>query len=211
MQRRAPLASPISSFSRHPARLSWPTGRVDVPGVDLNLGQISLSCTDDLQIFIDQMTREQIAAVVSGRWSPVIFDKGAAAWTYFQDALSTVPASVDLSPAGSLRRTDWASKTTPDLTLGEDDIFEQSLAVTFAQRSSIINRVAVDFGYRTPKMKAEGYQVSYDIMAANSTSFPYWVQSGGVFLMRESIVAAIEAARGTVESIEYTALPTSAI
>lgn len=183
-------------------------GKVDLPSIDLDNGLMHLRCTDDLQNAIDQMTRQQIDDLVGGYWSPAVFDKGSGAFTYFNDRASTVAASIDRSPYGVLRKTDWAAKAVPDLVLGEDDIFEQTPAVDMAERGGLINQVDIEFGYRVPKMKSEGYWCIYDIMDAYSTSFAYWVRDGGAFLVRAQVVSAIEAAGGTVESIDYTALPT---
>lgn len=187
------------------------SGKVDLPSIDLDNGLMHLRCTDDLQNAIDQMTRAQIDALVGGYWSPTIFDKGAGAFGYFNDQASTVAASIDRSPYGVIRKTDWVAKTVPDLVFGEGDILEMTLGVDMAERSGLINQVDIEFGYRVPKMKSEGYWCIYDIMTAYGTSFPYWVRDGGAFLVRAQVVAAIEAAGGTVESIDYTALPTVSI
>lgn len=185
------------------------SGKVDLPSINLDQGLIDLRCTDDFQNAIAQMTRAQLDALVGGHWSPVIFDKGAAAWVYYKDIASTVTASIDLSPQRAMRKTSWAAKTVADLVIDETTAIEQSVSVNLAERSGLVNRVEIDFGYRTPKMKAEGYLLEYDIMAVNSTSFGYWVRDGGVFLIREQVVSAIEAAGGNVVSVTWIDLPTT--
>lgn len=187
------------------------TGQVDLPDIDVDAGFIALRCTDNLQNVIDNLSRVQIDDLVGGIWSPVVFDKGTKGWRYYKDRASTVAASIDLSPTGALRRTPWAAKSTADLTIDDDTAFESTVRPQMAERNGLVNRIDVTFAYRAPKIKGEGYVCAYDIMAAFSTAFPYWVRDGGNFLVRASVIEAIEAAGGTVDSIVWTELPTTAV
>jgi hypothetical protein len=188
------------------------TGIVDVPTVAPLSGVIALSCTDDLQGIVSGMSTAQIAALLAGsRWSPAVFDKGAPAWTHAQDRLSTLPSALDLSPLGQPRVTPWAALNTPNLIHDADDVLDESLAVEVAERSRLTNQVDIAFGYRFPRLKAEGYAVAYDYMALNNTSLGYWVKDGGAFLFRSAVEAAIQAAGGTIESVTWTPLPTTPV
>lgn len=186
----------------------WPmrlfTGIVDTPSLDLESGVIALTATDDLQGRCDGMSAEALAAVIGGYYSPVVFDAAAKGWSIAQDRLSTVPASLDISPLGALRLTPWAPKSTPDLTLS-DLIGNGSLSVDLADRRSLTNEVNVTFAYRFPRIKAEGHGVSFD--AVTMTTFAQYILDGNAFMQRAQVEAAISSAGGTLMDIDYTPLP----
>lgn len=185
------------------------SGVVDLPVVDLHTHCLNLRCTDDLQGALAGLSRTEIEALVGGRWSPVIFDAAASRFTYAQDRLSTVPASLERSPYGALRVTSWTAKPVADLSFTEDQVLDGSLVPQIAERSQLTNQVDLTFGYRFPRQKAEGYQVDYDFLALASTSFGYWVRDGNAFLSRDAVRAAIQAAGGSIVSEEWIALPTT--
>ncbi len=186
------------------------TGVVDTPALDLVQRTISLSCTDGLQTTIEAMTVAAIdAAIPSGYASPVIFDPAARGWSRAQDRLSTVAASLEMTPAGVLRLTNWAPKATADLVFTEDHVLDESVGVELASRSSLINRVDIDFGYRFPRVKAEGHPVSFSYV--NETNFATYVAANNWFLQRAAVESAIESAGGTIETISYTPLPNAPI
>lgn len=188
------------------------SGVVDVPTVTPRSGMITLRCTDNRQGVLAAQDRATIAALLPGaRYSPAIFDAGATSLVYAGDLLSTVPMALDLSPDGALRATQWAAKAIPDLSLDDDHVLDESVAVDLAERASLINRVKVRFGYRFPRMKAEGYLVSYDFLALAQTSFAFWVRDGGYFLQRAAVEAAIEQAGGSIISMTWIELPTESV
>lgn len=185
-------------------------GIVDLPAVSLQERRLALRCTDNRQGVLGGMTRDAITAALAGsRHSPVVFDDGAVPLAYANDRLATLPAALDLSPLGALRVTPWAAKTTPDLSFDADQVLDGSLAVDVAERSGLTNLVEIAFGYRFPRIKAEGYQVDYDYLALNATSFVYWVRDGNTFLQRDAVLAAISATGGAVVSVSWIALPTT--
>jgi len=186
------------------------TGIVDTPSLNLDARTLSLTATDNLQNIIEGMSNAAIdAAIPSGYASPVIFDPAARGWSRAQDRLSTVASALDLTPAGSLRLTPWAPDVTPDLLFTSSHILENTLDVSLTSRSQLINQVDIDFGYRFPRVKAEGHNVSYSYV--DDTNIAAYVSAGGWFLQRLAVEAAIKAAGGTIESISYTALPGSVI
>lgn len=186
-------------------------GVVDLPKVQLTERRLALRCTDNRQGVIGGMTRAEITALLPGtRHSPVVFDDGVGALAYANDRLSTLPVALDLSPTGALRVTPWAARTLPDLSFDFDQVLDGSLSVDVAERSALTNLVEIDFGYRFPRIKSEGYQIDYDYLALNATSFVYWVRDGNTFLQRAAVEAAIEAAGGAIVSVSWIALPTTA-
>lgn len=196
------VADNATGAPRWPMRLF--TGLVDVPSLDLNSRTITLSATDDLQGVCDGMTQAALAALIGGRHSAAVFDAAALGWDYANDRLSTIPASLDISPLGALRLTPWAPKTTADLVL-DGLIGDGSLAVSLAPRSALVNEVNISFGYRFPRVKAELHAISWE--AVNMTGFAQYLLDGKYLPQRAAIEAAIEKAGGTIDSITYTPLP----
>lgn len=187
------------------------SGVVDLPSLKLSERRLGLRCTDNRQGVIAGLSRAQIDALLPGsRYSPAVFDGGASALGYANDRLSTLTASLDVSPFGSLRLTSWLAKTTPDLSFDDDQVLDGSPAFDIAERAGMTNLVEIDFGYRFPRIKAEGYVIDYDYLALASTSFVYWVRDGNTFLQRAAVLAAIAATGGTVVSMSWIALPTTA-
>lgn len=186
------------------------TGVIDTPDLDLKSGIVSLRCTDDLQNVVDGMTVEAIDAAIPGGYaSPVVFDPAARGWAHSQDRLSTLPAAMDFSPFKVLRVTNWEPKSTPDLTLTDDHIIDGSLSLSLSSRYQLINRVDIDFGFRFPRVKAEGY--SLDFHYVDVSTFAAYVQAGGWWLQRQQVEAAIHGAGATILTISYDPLPTSAV
>lgn len=186
------------------------SGIVDLPRIDTSTSSIALSCTDNRQGILSGLSRSQIDTLVGGYWSSAVFDKAASSWVYANDRLSTVAASFDLSPTGELRLTPWAAKEVADLSFNNDSVLDGGVLPDIADRGSLVNRIDIDFGYRFPRLKAEGYALSFDFIDAASSTFSAWVSAGNKFLVRDAVISAIESAGGTVFSIDWMALPTTA-
>ena len=185
-------------------------GVVDLPVIDMATRCMRLRCTDAFQEIVGQATHEDMDTLIGGNWSPVVFKKTASVFSYAQDLLSTVPASMNLDIlSGYLMITEWAAKVVADLSFDGDDILENSLVPTFAEQSQLINQIDLTFSYRFPRQKAEGYEVNYDFLTLNSTSFGYWVRDGNAFLSRESVRSAIQSAGGSIVSEDWIELPTT--
>lgn len=185
------------------------TGITNLPKIDLNGRVIRLSCTDDLQGRISSMSKASLATLIGGYHSPAVFNNGASIWGYAQDRLSTVAGNVDLSPTGTLRMTPWAAKPVADLTFNADRLGEGSVSVDMAERSELTNRVDIEFGYRFPRVKSEGYSCIYDALAPDG--FADYIIDNRYIPTREQVTSAIEAAGGTIETVEWDALPTSSV
>ncbi len=186
------------------------TGIIDTPVLDLAGRRIGLRCTDDLQGVVEAMDAAAIdAAIPDGYYSPAIFDPAARGWSRAQDRLSTVPASLDLTPARALRLTDWEAKTLADLAFTDAHLLDGSPSVAIAGAHQLVNVVDVDFGYRFPRVKAECFSVGYSYV--NETNIADFAAALSWFLQRSAVVSAIEGAGATVESIAYTPLPSSPI
>jgi len=186
------------------------SGIIDTPVLDFTGRRIGLRCTDDLQGVVEAMDAAAIeAAIPAGYYSPAIFDPAARGWSRAQDRLSTVPASLDLTPAGALRLTAWQPKTVADIAFTAAHLLDGSLAVSIAGAHQLTNSVAIDFGYRFPRVKAETYAVGYDYVNAGTISD--FSAALSWFLQRAAVESAIKSAGAKIVAISYTPLPSSTI
>lgn len=184
------------------------SGLVELPQLDIDLGAMKLSCSDNYQTRISALSRAELAALIGGYDSPAVFDAGGGSWTYAQDLLSTVPKALELTVGGGFRITPWAAKAVPDLSFDADTLLDGKLTVDLAQRSGLTNHVDIAFDYRFPRVKTEGHVVSLDLLALYATGFGDYVNDGNAFLFRTQVPDAIEAAGGTIVSVTYMPLPT---
>lgn len=182
------------------------TGLVDVPAVDLVRRLVRITANDDLMNAVNAMDRAAIDAIVGGRWSKAVFDDGAVPWSYAQDRLSTVAASLDMDATGALRLTPWAAKASADLSFDAGVLIEQSLAIDTAERGALVNEVMVNFSYRFPMAKREAYQIHFEFM---TNGFGPWVDDGNAFLVRSTVQSAIEAAGFAIDTLDFIPLPTT--
>jgi hypothetical protein len=186
------------------------TGLIDTPLLSIEANTIGLRCTDNLQGLLDSMSVAAIDAAITGGYaSPVVFDPASRGWAHSQDRLSTLPASLDLSPAGALRLTSWAPKVSPDFSFTSSHALDRSLAISLAGRSQLVNSISIDFGYRFPRVKAEAFSFSYSYV--NAGTIADYAAAVNAFLQRAAVEQAIKGAGATIESISYTPLPNFAI
>lgn len=186
------------------------SGTVDLPALTPRSGLLRLRCTDNRQGVISSLTPAQVGDLIAGsRWSPVVFDAGATPWVQAGDRLSTVSAALDLDVNGVPRVTHWAANEYPDFSFGDDVVLDGSVSVDLADRGGMINFVGIEFGYRFPRLKSEGWLVGFDTLALHQTSFPYWVRDGNNFLERAAVEAALRQAGATIVTINWIELPTT--
>lgn len=185
------------------------TGVIDLPALDHASRAISIRATDDLQGRCESVSNATLLALIGGYDSPAVFDAAAQGWSYAQDRLSTVPASLDISPLGALRMTPWEPKASPDILLDASRVRDESISVSLAERSALVNQVSVEFDYRFPRVKAECYPIDFEYV--NMTNFAAFLLADGWFLQRAQVDSAISSAGGTIESISYTPLPNEII
>lgn len=186
------------------------SGIIDTPVLDLAGRRIGLRCTDDLQGVVEAMDAAAIdAAIPDGYYSPAIFDPAARGWSRAQDRLSTVPASLDLTPSRALRLTAWEPKFAADLAFTAAHLLDNSLSVSIAGAHDLTNSIAIDFGYRFPRVKAETYAVGYDYV--NDGTISAFASALSWFLQRSAVESAIKSAGAKIVAISYTPLPSSGI
>lgn len=187
------------------------TGSVEIPSIDPDTRILALHCSDNRQGIIAGLSKAQIEKIIPGSfWSAAVFSPAASAWDEVNDRLSTIPAALDLTPFGNLRLTPLAAKSSPDFVFLDDLVLDGGAKPEIAARSDMTNRVDITFGYRYPRVKAEGYVVTYDYLF-DTPGFADWVRDGNAFLIRSQVIRALEAAGATVVEIVWTPLPSHAV
>jgi hypothetical protein len=183
------------------------TGIVHKPDYDIDTGLTKFTCTDGLQESFETVTRAQADQLIpAGVWSDKIFRSTKDNWDYAQQKMSTYPGSLDKSPAGALRVTDWAAKSVPDYTYNAANIDSGSLRIgQLAERRSIVNSVKIKYTSvfqalrqreKTLSWAADGVTPWADYLAN-----PYYLPE------RQAIEASLN--DWTLKGISYDDLPAS--
>lgn len=128
---------------------------------------IRLTGTCDLQNRVEQMTIEQINALVPGDWSAAVFGELSSHWQYAQDKLSTRQLSLDSAPDGSLRVTPWAPVAVPHFRFGPSTVLDGSLDVTPAEAGQLVNRVELSVEFRFLRLRQREHTYSWSHPAGN--------------------------------------------
>jgi len=180
------------------------TGVVETPEYDPITTITRFRCTDGLQGKLDQMMRAQIDTLIGGEWSHVIFDFGSVGQAYADEQLSTVAAAVECDAQGAPRRTLWAAKSSPDVTLTEAEIFDESLSISLAGRSGIKNRFKLAVEYRYPIIKERRWNYRWD---HPDDSLYKIMQHSPTFPTREHVTGAIDGCNWHLVESHYKQLP----
>jgi alpha-tubulin suppressor-like RCC1 family protein len=141
---------PVIGGTAVPLRLF--TGVIDTPTYDPDTRLLRLECVDDMQNRVAVLDRSVIDSIIGGRYTDAVQGVLADNWDYAKALLSTVPASLDAGPSGGLRVTPWQIATSW-ATYDETALLYQRSAVTYPQRSTLVNSVAVEFDYRYPRLR----------------------------------------------------------
>jgi hypothetical protein len=128
------------------------TGRIDTPAYDPATTLLQLDCVDDLQNRIAALDRTVIDGLIGGRYSEAVQGEVDDNWDYAKALLSTVPASLDAGASGGLRLTDW-QLASAWATYDAGDLLYQRCTLALPQRSTLINNVTCEFGYRYPRLR----------------------------------------------------------
>jgi hypothetical protein len=128
------------------------TGRIDTPTYHPDTTLLQLDCTDDLQNRVAALDRSVIDALIGGRYSEAVQGELDDNWDYAQAQLETVAASLDAGASGGMRLTLWEAATVW-ATWGEPDLLYQRATLSLPQRSTLVNRVDIEFDYRYPRLR----------------------------------------------------------
>ncbi|WP_314407330.1 hypothetical protein [Pseudomonas kuykendallii] len=130
------------------------TGRIADPSWDSSTRTLSCTCSDQLQQRVEALTIAEIDALTPGAvWSEDVFEPvdGRSRWDYMNERLSTMAASLDCAPDGSMRVTSWFA-STPAFVFGLGTTIYQSITVDLADLDSQTNVVEIEADYRFSRL-----------------------------------------------------------
>jgi hypothetical protein len=137
------------------------SGIVQDPSIDLTTGIVSCLCSDKLQEAVAAMTRNQIDAVIGGRWHSAVFGEAADNREYAEQRIQTVPADYALDVSGQLRRLDWYGPALRPATVELADHFSDTLTLQLPTRDAMVTRCTVKAEYRYPRRWVRGATAQY--------------------------------------------------
>lgn len=187
------------------------TGLVHTVDYDIDAGITEFVCSDVLQESFETVTRaEADKLITAGLWSDKIFRSTRDNWDYAQQKMSTTPASLDKSPAGVLRVTNWAAKSTPDITYTDAAIDSGTLKIDqLAERRSIVNSVKIKYSSVFQALRQRECRVSWEAEYPSPGNWFQFLEAPFKLPERTAVEAAL--ADWTLKTIEYIDLPDSGV
>ena len=186
----------VSSFRRF-------TGVVDSIGYDPTTSIVTLDCTDDLQEIVVDMERTVIASMIDGHYSADVYDEeDTDNWEYAEDMLLTVPKSMDISPSGNIRVTDWAAKGTADFILDDGQLKYKTPAVQLADDSELVNKINLELDYRFNR----AYYRSVNVRWTYPRTFCQYVSASTELPNTDMVISALEGVGWGIASLNTTPL-----
>ncbi|OQR35919.1 hypothetical protein BWR15_06215 [Pseudomonas sp. T] len=136
------------------------TGFAIEPAWDVSNRLMTITCSDQLQYRVENMTIEQIDQLTGGWWSADVFEAvdGRSRWDYAQERLSTRAVSMDVSATGEVRVSSWYAPA-PAVVFGPGSTIYQSIQTDLAKSQQATNRVELVVEYRYSRLwqRDEGY------------------------------------------------------
>ncbi|WP_244646804.1 hypothetical protein [Pseudomonas baltica] len=111
-------------------------------------------CGDQLQQRVEAMSTDAVGALIPSYWSDEVFEAidGRSRWDYAQERLTSVQGSLDSSATGELRLTSWYAGNI-DFTFGGGTTVYDSVALSYADLTSLTNTVEIEANYRFPRLR----------------------------------------------------------
>jgi hypothetical protein len=128
-------------------------GWVDVPTYVREERTLQLRGSDLRSERMGRENRDMLKALTGGLVSPITQREDASGEAWVRELLKTVEGSLDYTSAGSLRFRPWAV-ASPRYTLTGGQIHHRQVAMEFATRSQIVNRVTATIEYRWYRKRA---------------------------------------------------------
>lgn len=156
MQPMALIGRPVRIAFAQPGGLNAQiifAGIVDVPTVDAQTGLVTLACTDAAQEKWAAMAREQIAALVGGRWHVAVSDEPEDGFDYLGERIQSVGASWAFDTNGTARILPWRG-LAKIYSIKPADVIDGSLSIDLPSREQLRTRIKVRMQYRYPLLRA---------------------------------------------------------
>lgn len=176
-------------------------GAVAEPVFNRQTGLIQITGSDNLQQKVEAQDVATLDALIGGYWSQDVYGEIESHWDYAQDRLLSVPASLELDTAGSLRLVPWAA-TAPRWRV--DDVLYGSMDVRLASSGELINKVVIDAEYRYSRLRHREYTINWEHPAG---SFCVWRLDSTELPTLSMVEDVLSNAGWHFLSLQTTALP----
>lgn len=194
------------------------SGRVVKTEWSSQLRQLACQCGDQLQQRVEALELAHIDALTyEAYWSPDVFEPvaGRSRWDYAQERLSTITASLDSAPDGTLRVSSWYA-AAPDFEFGANTTIYDSLSVSYADLTSLTNTVEIEADCRFSRLRQANVSYSWEHPEAGGFSglqgFCLWRHNSAETPTVEMVVSATESSGQTVlDGAAYNRLPPSGV
>lgn len=134
-------------------------GVVDVPSVDLGTGVITCICHDQAQEIWARTPREDIDALVGGRYSAAVSGEPADNFEYLRERIQSTGASWAVDVLQRPKVVPWPG--TRALTVRTADVVDGAVSVDLPSREQLRSRVTVRFQYQYQRLRYRGIVAQY--------------------------------------------------
>lgn len=150
------------------------TGKIEMPEWDPTWRLLACDCSDQLQQRVEGMAIEAIDALTGGHWSADLFEPvtGRSRWDYAQERMESRAASLDCSPTGAVRVTNWAAAVVPHFVFGPGTTLFESVQIDLQPLGAATNNLPIDFAYRFPRLWQHIQGFGWTHPHASSTGIP---------------------------------------
>ncbi|MBZ9666323.1 hypothetical protein H3221_016390, partial [Pseudomonas sp. LMG 31766] len=154
------------------------TGKIEMPEWDPTWRLLACDCSDQLQQRVEGMPIEAIDALTGGHWSADLFEPvtGRSRWDYAQERMESRAASLDCSPTGTVRVTNWAAAAVPHFVFGPGTTLFESVQIDLQPLGAATNRLEIDAGYRFPRLWQHIQGFGWTHPEASSVGIPGFCQ-----------------------------------
>ncbi|MFK4075226.1 hypothetical protein ACI2KX_16080 [Ectopseudomonas khazarica] len=154
------------------------TGRIEMPEWDPTWRLLACDCSDQLQQKVEGMTIVEIDATTGGMWSADLFEptSGRSHWDYAQERMESRAASLDCSPTGAVRVTNWAAAGTPHFVFGPGTTLDESVEVDLQPLGAATNYLEIEASYRFPRLWQHVQVFGWTHPEAGSSGIPGFCQ-----------------------------------
>jgi hypothetical protein len=138
------------------------TGVVNIPDYSFSEKLVTFDCTDLYQQVVKNTPRVWFDENVQGFYSEAVNGEIRNTLQYADVLMLSVPKSLDLDPFQQVRVTDWQLEGDPDFVFDENQIWDESLSIKFAERSDIVNEIETGLKFRYPKLRGRVAALNFE-------------------------------------------------
>jgi hypothetical protein len=160
------------------------TGVVEVPEYNPADGTIAFTCTDNVQLRVNNLPRAVLYALIGGRFHASVHGEPANNWEYARALMSTLQASLDCKPSGAITVTPWQGLALHK-TFTLDNTLEGSITLELPRRSSLVNQITATFEYRYSRLHRRTAHIRYNMQLEDA------VNNALPLLARSTVEAAL--------------------